>query len=165
LIQALRLLEADERIWDVSRASVYRTKDGTEADFRLATYGQSAVVGAGNRQTPSLPVQLTVPAPATWPERPDEADAVASLAHDPFREERVESFWSRPVPPRLGAIRLGAGEAAWLDGRAVRPGESVGEWTLVEIHPDEVVVRHVHGWKQSIRLIEPPGREATDVQP
>jgi hypothetical protein len=165
LIQALRLLEADERIWDVPRVCVYRANDGIEADLRLATYGQAGTGGAGAGQIPSLPAQLTVPAPARWPSYADDTDPAAALAHDPFRERRLGTFHSRPVLPRLGAIRLGAGEAAWLDGQAVRPGEFVGEWTLVEIHSNEVLVRHARGWKQCIRLHEPPGREAPDVQP
>jgi hypothetical protein len=165
LVDALRMLEADERIWDVPRVSVYRANDGTEADLRLTTYGQAASGGVGAGRTRSLPAQFTVPVPGRWPSYAADADPAAALAHDPFREGRVGIGRSRRVPPRLGAIRLGAGEAAWLDGRAVRPGESVGEWTLLEIHPNEVLVRHLYGSKRCIRLNEPPGREAPNVQP
>jgi hypothetical protein len=165
LVRGLQLLETAERIWDVPRVCVYRGKEGTEADLRLVTYGLAPAGrrGAGRAAVP--PAQLTALAPATWPGWTDDSDPISALAHDPFREARIGSVRSRPVPPRLGAIRLGDGEAAWLDGQAVRPGQSVGEWTLLEIHANEVLVRHAYGWKLCIRLHEPPGREAPDVQP
>ncbi len=167
LVQALRLLEQDERIWDVPRATVYRGPDGTEADLRLTTYGQEVAGNARAKPSASLPTQLTVPAPARWPSGAGATGLVAALAPDPFSDGtgRGGTPRARPAAPRLGAIRLGAGEAAWLDGRAVRPGESVGPWTLVEIRPGEVLVRHKYGWKQRIRLNEPPGREAPHVEP
>ncbi len=150
LLHALRLLEADERLWDVPRLSVRRGERGTEAELRLLTYAGDTS-GVAEREE----VRVPVPAP------------VSLSSRDPFgrAEEGRAAERSSLQPPRLGAVRLGAGEAAWLDGQSVRPGESCGAWTLLSVRSNEVRVRHESGREVRIPLEEPPGKEASDARP
>lgn len=149
LLHALRLLETDERLWDVPRLAVRRGPAGTEADLRLLTYTSEPGTGSGE-------ADFAVPAPSS----------PSILARDPFGagEARTGGSGSRR-PPRLGGVRVGAGEAAWLDGQPVRPGERIGDWTLLSVSASEVWVQHQYGRKVRIPLEEPPGKEASDVRP
>lgn len=150
LLHALRLLEADERLWDVPRLDVRRSGRGTEAELRLVTY-------AGDTSGVARSEEVRVPVP----------DPLSLSSRDPFGRTEEGRAAERPSirPPRLGAVRLGAGEAAWLDGRSVRPGESCGVWTLLSVRSNEVLVRHESGREVRIPLEEPPGKEASDARP
>lgn len=149
LLHALRLLETDERLWDVPRLAVRRGPVGTEADLRLLTYTCEPDAEAGETD-----FAVRMPSPPSIPSR------------DPFGAgEAPSGGGASRRPPRLGGVRLGAGEAAWLDGQPVRPGERIGDWTLLSVGASEVWVQHEHGRKVRIPLEEPPGKEASDVRP
>jgi hypothetical protein len=149
LINAMRLLEADERIWALPRVVVHRGQGETEADLRLVTYTQDP---AREGDGPALEL----------PARPNAFAAV----RDPFARTSGRGSGASPmIPPRLGAIRLGAGEAAWLDGGPVRTGERSGMWTVLSIKPGEVWVRHDNGDTRCLRLGDVPRKDSTDVQP
>ncbi len=138
LIALLRALDRDERIWTVPVVRARDAGGGIRADLAVTTYARAPEGPAGDTAIPAA-------IPAGAPRDP---------FHGAAAPVRIAPGAPRPVSalPQLGAVRSGAGAAAWLDGRMVHRGERAGSWTLYEVRADEVVLRHDDGSIRSIAL-------------
>lgn len=55
--------------------------------------------------------------------------------------------------PQLQGIRPGAQPTALLNGRLVRPGQTVNGWRVLRIEPEAVVLRDAQGQRHRLELL------------